>query len=192
MMKKNILLLFTVLSGVVMQAQTNFKTGLRGGFNMSYIEDVESTGRAGFYAGAFGTINFGKFYTMQPELNFTTQGAKDVWLSADYFPETQGGKTDVPLNYLGFALMNKFNLQSFFLQAGPSFEILLNNSRYTRNKFDFNLNMGLGYDITDYLSVEGRYKIGVADVINDDSFIYIFQQVNYNSVFQVGMIYKFD
>lgn len=88
--------------------------------------------------------------------------------------------------------MNKFNLQSFFLQAGPSFEILLNNSRYTRNKFDFNLNMGLGYDITDYLSVEGRYKIGVADVINDDSFIYIFQQVNYNSVFQVGMIYKFD
>ncbi len=120
------------------------------------------------------------------------QGANDVYLSSRYFPETNGGRADVPLNYLGLTVMNKFNLKSFFLQVGPSLDLLLTESKYN-NRGDLSLNFGLGYDITDNLSVEGRYKIGVADVIDDNFYLfYFFSDINYNSVFQVGLTYKFN
>ena len=88
--------------------------------------------------------------------------------------------------------MNKFNLKSFFLQVGPSLELLLTESKYNNNRGDLSLNVGLGYDITDNLSVEGRYKAGVADVVNDQDWFLFFSGLNYNSVFQVGLTYKFN
>ena len=173
-------------------AQKEFRTGLRAGLNISTIEDVDASAKPGFYVGAFGNIKFTKFYSLQPELNFSMQGANDVYLSSRYFPETNGGRADIPLNYLGLTVMNKFNLKSFFLQVGPSLELLLTESNYNNNRGDLSLNFGLGYDITDNLSVEGRYKAGVADVVNDQDWFLFFSGLNYNSVFQVGLTYKFN
>lgn len=192
-MRKVIFLGLMVFGFTTAHAQKEFKMGLRSGLNISTIEDIEASAKPGFYIGAFGNIKFTKFYSLQPELNFSMQGANDVQLSSRYFPETNGGKADVPLNYLGFAVMNKFNLKSFFLQVGPSLDLLLTESRYTSNSVDLSLNLGLGYDITDNLSVEGRYKVGAADVIDDNTYwIFYFGEVNYNSVFQVGLTYKFN
>jgi len=121
------------------------------------------------------------------------QGAIDVLLSDRYQPETNGGKADVPLHYLGLTVMNKFNLRSFFLQVGPSLDLLLTESRYNDSRADLSLNLGLGYDITENLSIEGRYKAGIADVIDDDTdWLFYFGDINYNSVFQVGLSYKFN
>ena len=153
---------------------------------------MEASSKAGAYVGVFGNFKFAKFYSLQPELNFSMQGANDVHLSSRYFPATSGGKDDVPLNYIGFAVMNKFNLKSFFLQVGPSVDFLLTESIYTSSSVDLALNVGLGYDITNNLSIEGRYKAGVADVIDDDTYwLFYFGDINYNSVFQVGLTYKF-
>jgi len=192
-MRKVIFLGLMVFGFTATQAQTEFRTGLRGGLNISTIEDIEASPKTGFYVGAFGNIKFTKFYSLQPELNFSMQGANDVLLSDRYFPETNGGKADVPLNYLGLTVMNKFNLKSFFLQVGPSLDLLLTESKYNNNRADLSLNLGLGYDITENLSVEGRYKVGAADVIEDDVYwIFYFGEVNYNSVFQVGLTFKFN
>ncbi|MEG1022215.1 MAG: porin family protein [Myroides sp.] len=191
-MRKIIFLGLMVFGFTAAQAQTEFKTGLRGGLNISTIEDIEASAKPGFYVGAFGNIKFTKFYSLQPELNFSMQGANDVYLSSRYFPETNGGKDDIHLNYLGLTVMNKFNLKSFFLQVGPSLDLLLNESVYNTSSMDLSLNVGLGYDITNDLSIEGRYKVGVADVVDDNySWFYFFSDINYNSVFQVGLTYKF-
>lgn len=192
-MRKIIFLGFMVLGFTAAQAQTEFKTGLRGGLNLATIEDVDSSVRTGVYVGAFGNFKFTKFYSLQPEINFSMQGANDVYLSERYFPETNGGRDDISLNYLGVAVMNKFNLKSFFLQVGPSLDLLISESRYNTSSADLALNVGLGYDITDNLTVEGRYKAGIADVVNDPNYwFYFFGDVNYNSVFQVGVSYKFN
>lgn len=176
-----------------LQAQSKLSAGLRGGLTMSTIQDVEATARPGFYVGILGNIKFNKFYSLQPELNFTTQGANNVYLSAHYFPETNGAEVDMPLNYLGVAVMNKFNIKSFFMQIGPALELLLTDSLFTRSSADLSLNVGLGYDITNNFSVEGRYKAGIADVVNDEFGLFsIFQETNYNSVFQLGVTYKFN
>ncbi|SFN14003.1 Outer membrane protein beta-barrel domain-containing protein [Paenimyroides ummariense] len=191
-MRKVVFLGLMVFGFTAAQAQTEFRTGLRAGLNISTIEDVDASAKPGFYVGAFGNIKFTKFYSLQPELNFSMQGANDVYLSSKYFPETNGGRADIPLNYLGLTVMNKFNLKSFFLQVGPSLELLLTESKYNNNRGDLSLNVGLGYDITDNLSVEGRYKAGVADVVNDQDWFLFFSGLNYNSVFQVGLTYKFN
>lgn len=192
-MKNFFCCLVTLTIFSIAQAQSKFSTGLRAGATLSTIEDVQANTRAGFYIGILGNIKFTKFYSLQPELNFTTQGANDVFLSSHYFPETNGGTVDMPLNYLGVAVMNKFNLKSFFLQVGPALELLMNDSLYTYGSADLSLNVGLGYDITNNLSVEGRYKVGVADVINDEYALFsLFQQTNYNSVFQLGLAYRFN
>lgn len=192
-MRKLIILGLMVFGFTAAQAQKEFRTGLRGGLNISTIEDIEASPKTGFYVGAFGNIKFTKFYSLQPELNFSMQGANDVYLSSRYFPDTNGGKDDIPLNYLGFAVMNKFNLKSFFLQVGPSIDFLINESVYNQSSMDLSLNLGLGYDITNDLSIEGRYKVGVADVVDDNyTWFYFFSDINYNSVFQVGLTYKFN
>lgn len=191
-MRKIIFLGLMVFGFTAAQAQTEFRTGLRSGLNISTIEDIEASPKTGFYVGAFGNIKFTKFYSLQPELNFSMQGANDVLLSDRYFPETNGGRADIPLNYLGLTVMNKFNLKSFFLQVGPSLELLLTESKYNNNRGDLSLNVGLGYDITNDLSIEGRYKAGVADVVNDQDWFLFFSGINYNSVFQVGLTYKFN
>ncbi|WLD23179.1 porin family protein [Flavobacterium dauae] len=192
-MRKIIFLGLMTLGFTAAQAQKEFKAGLRGGLNISTIEDIEASSKTGFYIGAFGNIKLTKFYSLQPELNFSMQGANDVLLSDRYFPETNGGKADVPLNYLGLTVMNKFNLKSFFLQVGPSLDLLLTESRYNDSRADLSLNLGLGYDITENLSIEGRYKAGIADVIDDDTdWLFYFGDINYNSVFQVGLSYKFN
>lgn len=189
---KKLFILSAAIFGFAANAQTEFTTGVRAGLNISTIEDVEASSKVGAYVGVFGNFKFAKFYSLQPELNFSMQGANDVHLSSRYFPATSGGKDDVPLNYIGFAVMNKFNLKSFFLQVGPSVDFLLTESIYTSSSVDLALNVGLGYDITNNLSIEGRYKAGVADVIDDDTYwLFYFGDINYNSVFQVGLTYKF-
>ena len=103
-MRKIVFLGLMVFGFTATQAQTEFRTGLRAGLNISTIEDVDASAKPGFYVGAFGNIKFTKFYSLQPELNFSMQGANDVYFSSRYFPETNGGRADIPLNYLGLTV----------------------------------------------------------------------------------------
>lgn len=191
-MKKFIFLGLMVFGFTAAQAQTEFTSGVRAGLNISTIEDIEASSKAGMYVGVFGNLRFTKFYSLQPELNFSMQGANDVHLSARYFPETDGGKADIPLNYLGLSAINKFHFKSFNLQVGPSLDFLMSDSMYNRNNVDLAMNFGAGYDITNNFSVEARYKMGVRDAVDDQMILWFFSDINYNSVFQVGLTYKFN
>ena len=91
-MRKIIFLGLMVLGFTTAHAQKEFKMGLRSGLNISTIEDVDASAKPGFYVGAFGNIKFTKFYSLQPELNFSMQGANYVYLSSRYFPETNGAE----------------------------------------------------------------------------------------------------
>lgn len=191
-MKKILLLGMMMFGFQTIQAQTAFTTGARAGLNISTIEDIEASNKTGMYAGVFGNLRFAKFYSLQPELNFSMQGANKVHLSDRYFPETNGGKADVPLNYLGLSVINKFHFKSFNLQVGPTLDFLMSESIYNRNNVDLAINFGAGYDFTDNLSVEARYKMGVRDVVDDQMILWFFSDINYNSLFQIGLTYRFN
>lgn len=190
---KKILFLGAIFFGLqTIHAQTEFKSGIRVGLNSSSIEDIEAGNKLGMYAGIFGNFKFVKFYSLQPELNFSMQGANKVQLSDRYFPETNGGSDDIALNYIGISVINKFHFKAFNLQVGPTIDFLMNESVYNRNNVDVAVNFGAGYDITNNLSVEARYKMGVRDVVDDETILWFFADINYNSVFQIGLSYKFN
>lgn len=186
-MRNTIFTLAFILVGGCVFAQKEFRPGIRGGLNFSTIESINASYKAGAYIGVIGSLKMNKFYTLQPELNFSMQGANDVY----YGEENVDLKADIPLNYLGLAVMNKFNLKSAFLQVGPSLDFVMNDNVYVNQNIDMSINIGLGYEFTNDFAIEARYKAGVADLIETGSFWFYFDEVNYNSVFQIGLQYKF-
>jgi len=179
-------LAFVLVTGNIF-AQATFKPGVRAGLNITTIEEINATAKTGAYVGLVGSIKMNRFYTLQPELNFSMQGANEVYnIDAAY-----STNTNIPLNYLGFAVMNKFNLKSFFLQVGPSLDFLMNESVYVDQGLDVAINAGLGYEFNDRFAIEARYKAGVADLIETGSVFLFIDEINYNSVFQIGLQYKF-
>src|SRR5690554_3335398 len=122
-----ILLLFTGLATV--KAQVSFKPGIRGGANFSKITQTESDYKTDFYVGIFGELKLGRFYSLQPEINYSNQGGANMTVS--YYDYNQGQdvvqKKDITFSYVSIGLVNKLNLPSGVnFHLGPTFDIEAN------------------------------------------------------------------
>lgn len=111
------------------QAQNRVRAGLKGGFNASslYYENANANDRKeryGFHGGVYAQIPAGEFFSVQPELLYTTKGA-----SANYNIATLQGRNTFRLNYLELPVLATFKLgNSVELQAGPYAACLLNSN----------------------------------------------------------------
>lgn len=192
-MKKTTLTILFIITTLFVTAQEKFTKGIRAGVNLSTIDNVGGKTKTDFYIGAVGAIKFTRFYTLQPELNYSRQGVKDLPLMrSDLIGNAFTDYTDIDLNYLSITVMNKFNFNNLFLQVGPGFDILTKESRFSSNVIDLTANFGLGIDVTSKFTIEARYKIGVADLYEENVYEYFyFDEVNYGSTFQIGGIFKF-
>ncbi|MDR2223867.1 MAG: PorT family protein [Flavobacteriaceae bacterium] len=202
---KRTLLLAMLLVGIGQGfAQKKVQPGVRGGLNVSGITNGDGSVKPDFYLGFQLPIKFSKLYTLQPELEYSRQGGKDVtlkygnnWWWDDKKPVSYKGNLD--LSYIELKAMSKFRFDKLNLQAGPGLSFLTEGQKYTDFNFDLTLNVGIGYDITEKLGVEARYKIGFVSIVDnywkyseDSNHSYSdFRDNQYNSVFQVGMTYTF-
>lgn len=127
-----------------------------------------SNNEIGFYIGvALKDINIADKWDIQPEVNFI--GIKDL------------NQFQVPI-FLKYNFVNKFN--AYF---GPNFGYLLDTQNGV-NSFNFALDLGLSYDITDNFIAEARYDYGLSNLLdNGDSDNYIKL-----SGFQFGIAYRFN
>ncbi len=126
-----------------------------------------SSNETGFYIGiAFPNLSFSDKFGVQPEVNFI--GVKDF------------NQIQVPI-LLKYNFANKFNAY-----GGPNLGFLL-DAPSGLNTFNFALDLGLSYDITNNILVEARYGWGLTNLLDGgDSDNY----VKLNN-FQVGLAYKF-
>jgi Outer membrane protein beta-barrel domain len=200
-MKKLVVIAFiTVLSIRQTEAQVKFSPGFRAGLNYSNITDLDSNFKTGFYLGAIGELNLTKHYALQPEIGYTAQGAKNATVQT-YNNSTGNYKTtseDLPLNYASLTIINKFTfVEGFHALVGPVLDVTLGGDRKkVESDIDVAITAGLGYTMPSGLSVELRYKKGIADVANSSYFQgsndFLFSGYNTNSLFQIGVTYKFD
>lgn len=192
-MKKTTLTILFIITALSATAQDKFTKGIRAGVNLSSIYNVGGETKADFYIGAVGAIKFTRFYTLQPELNYSRQGMNNVPLGRIGDASNSVAEySDINLNYISITVMNKFNLKKFFLQVGPSFDILTKKSKYSSNNIDLSANFGLGMDVTSKFTIEARYKVGVADLYEQNNYNFFpFDDLNYGSTFQIGGIFKF-
>lgn len=184
-------------------AQKKLQPGVRAGLNISSITNGNGNSKSDFYLGVQLPINFNKFYTLQPELEYSRQGAKDVTLNYNYDnwwgnSKKEAFKGDITLSYIEVKAMSKFRFNKFNLQAGPGLGFQVEGNSYTDFDVDFTITVGVGYDITDKLGVEVRYKAGVISVVdnywkwdNDYNNNSNYRDNQHNSVFQIGLTYTF-
>ncbi|MDV6169280.1 porin family protein [Flavobacterium sp. DG1-102-2] len=187
-------------------AQVTVKPGVRAGLNLSTITNSELDTKADFYVGGFVAIKFAKFYTLQPEINYSRQGAKGHFESIDFDPVAPPSRQEVDysLQYVSLTVMNKFTFaESFSVMVGPSldFKVSDNFTGYAKDDligFDLGLNTGIGYTLPIGLTVEARYKLGLIDIFgdnydynNDDYYNDNIDDIRLNSVIQLGLAYTF-
>ena len=169
------------------------KFGLKGGLNVSTLtnnEGNEMGSRLGLHAGALAHIHLSKNFAIQPELVYSSQGAKYT---------VTDGEHSLGLNYINLPLQLQYMFDNGFrIQTGPQagFLVNVNDKRdgtetgfFTSDDFksvDFSWSAGLGYLTYSGLGVDARYNFGLNNVNDAGS------AVRRNNVFQVGIFYMFD
>lgn len=183
-MKKVVLILLSLIGFATANAQITF--GPKAGLNVATIvgKDVEGyKSKTGFHIGGQAMIPVKGAFAVQPELYFSTQGAK--WTGY----EGKGGQSK--LSYINLPVLAKYNSKyGFFAETGPQIGMLLSavddyvyieddDFKDKAKKLDFAWAIGVGYLSKYGIGINARYNIGLNKFWDEEK----------NSVFQVGLYY---
>ena len=189
-MKKVLLTAAAVMAFGLMNAQ-EVKYGAKAGLNLSNLGgDAENTDmKIGFQVGGFAEIKVSDKFSVQPELLFSTQGAKTKESGSESGYSYSYESTE-KANYLNIPVMAKYYAsEKFYIEAGPQFGFLMSaksdtdytttfagvtesgsesvDSKDNYNSTDFGLNVGLGYNFTENIGAGVRYTSGLSNIAKD-------------------------
>lgn len=197
-MKKTLLFAFLILATISVKAQVTFKPGIRAGANFSQITNTNLGNKTDFYVGVFGALKLSRFYTLQPEINYSRQGGKGNIIVHDGNQNTESQNVDISLNYISLSAMNKFTFSDQFnMHVGPTFDIITNSKNNYSTEVDMCLAAGIGYTLPMGLTIEARVKKGIIDVVDSYYTGNYYNSLNdygstTNLVFSLGLSYSFD
>ena len=191
-MKKVLFVCAMSLSSLFINAQkrSHLELGLKGGLNIASLiqKNTDYKSRLSFNAGGFANLRLAEHLAIQPELLYTSQGAKNTVVNQEF--ETRLGYFAVPV------LFQYITNSGFRLETGPQFGVLVNAKSVVDSKktdvkdiykdVDASWALGASYVTQSGFGINGRYNFGltdIADVANTPSIK--------NSVFQVGVFYQF-
>lgn len=193
-MKKVLLSAVAVMAFMSVSAQET-RFGVKAGANLTTftgdVEDLDS--KVGFHVGGFAEIKLTDKFAVQPEILFSTQGAK--YKEPGYEEKTN-------LSYLNIPVMAKYYVaEKFSLEAGPQIGFLLSakakfdgdgesgdeDIKDGLKSIDFGVNFGAGYDFTENVSVGLRYNLGLSNISDAE----VGDGKIKNSVFSLSVGYKF-
>ena len=178
-----------LLVGYAGSAQT-FQLGLKAGVNVSNFnggnfDNIDKKALVGFHAGGFVNFMFGDHFGIQPEVLFSTQGAK-VKVATE--------EENLKLSYINIPVMLKYRFTGgFYLEAGPQigFKVSEDFGDQSTEDFakstDFSVAGGLGWHSSSGFGIGARYTAGVSKVGDLDN-----SDLNpdfKNGVIQVGIFY---
>ena len=186
-MKKlfSLLFLLVFLNLVLIAQKGRSQFGIKGGVNIANLEVDDGSNydpRTGFHVGGLVHIHVDDHWAVQPELVFSTQGAKS-------------GNTELKLNYINVPVLLQYMTSGFRLQTGPQLGFLVSAESEVGDvdvdiddnikSIDFSWAFGAGYLFASGFGIDARFNLGITD-INDVSAVEI-----RNRVFQVGLFYQF-
>ncbi len=190
-MKK--LILGIALFGGLSAANAQIDLGVKGGLNFPTLSGAESSKfRTDFYVGGYANYKVTDQFSFQPELLYSKQGAG--------IKTHNGSDNKIVTHNINIPLMGRYEIMDGLnLEFGPQLGFLvsaqnkyeLNNSKtkttITDNfkTFDFGLNLGAGYKVTDELEINARFTKGLTDINHNPS-----SKSVTNTYFSVGVAYK--
>jgi len=186
-MKRIFLLL--AFAGTFAAANAQTRIGLKGGLNVADWGGEQADGwdaKVGFHVGGFANVAVGNKFSIQPELVYSTQGAK---------ADMPGDDLKARFNYINIPIMIRYELiKGLNAQLGPQFGFAVsrkfkrgdNTTDVNDNYKGFDLGLGLGASYqfpATPVGIDARYVFGLSKLPdNGNSKIY-------NRVFQLGITY---
>lgn len=174
--------------------------GVKAGLNLASLtgEELEDYDMLmSFHVGAVAEIGISEKFSFQPELLYSSQGAK---------AEQSGIKIKALLNYLNLPLMAKYYVaEGFSVEAGPQIGYLLSakfkaeggGESETRDvkdelkSIDFGVNFGAGYKLENGLNFGARYNLGLSDINDSENDGESSGNKTKNGVIQISVGYSF-
>ncbi len=163
--------------------------GIKGGVNVYNIHNDNSTtydSKVGFNLGVLGHIHVAKHLAIQPEIEYSAQGAKYTT-----------GNGSIKLNYVNVPVLFQYMWDNGFrLQAGPQAGLLISAKSEIDNNtvdikdamkpIDLGVSFGAGYiHPATGIGIDARYNLGLSN-INKNS-----DMKSTNRGFQVSLFYIF-
>lgn len=172
-------------------------------FSGQGVEDPDAI--TSFHIGATLEIPVSEKFSVQPELVYSSQGAKSEYSNSGY-----NSKSELTLNYINIPVLAKFYVtEGLSLEAGPQIGLLLkaeDESEYSYTdssgsvtsqkstddvkKFykgtDFALAFGAGYKFEGGLNLSARYNFGLSNIYDGSG-----DFKAKNNVFQLSVGYTF-
>lgn len=184
-MKK--LFLFSFTAFALSAGAQRFQLGAKGGVNVSNFNGgdfstIKKEALVGFHAGGYIRFRLGGF-SLQPEVLFSTQGAKLQQTTA---------KQDYKIRYVNVPVMFQYIFRNgFYLEAGPQvgFKTSENIPNTTIGHFakntDLAIDGGLGFQSKAGIGIGARYIAGLSKV--GDFNVNNFNPNFHNGVFQASL-----
>ena len=153
------------------------------GFDISSVSndlDLDVLDGAGFYAGLLADVEIIGDLHVQPELLYANIGGE----SSVFIP----------------VMVKYYVAESFNLQAGPQLDFVLDVPSLVKdyiNTFGFSMAIGAGFDLTEKISIQAKYSLGLNDRIDDkltdllNDFGADFTPSLKTNILQAGVVYKF-
>lgn len=159
-------IVFAVLVGftyVTCSAQ-ELKLGAKAGLNLATLSedyDPDVKNRTSFHVGGVAEISLSEAFSIQPEILYSSQGAKD----------DGDDDEEVRLNYLTLPVLAKYYVsEGFSLEVGPQLGLLLKGEiedngvttdvKDISKSTDLGIAFGLGYKFESGLNFGLRYYLG--------------------------------
>lgn len=175
-MKKILLLIVILTCSFHSFSQDGGIYGVRAGLNISNLDFEPAPGfdnkhRNGFAFGFFAEFEFGEKLSLMPELQFSSEGAKEESLRLDYI--------QAPI-LLRYKIGDKF-----LAGIGPTIGVKVHEENDGFKNFALSGTVGVEYAVTYSFFIDARYTYGFTNVIDKDA---LFEAKNTN--IQIGIGYK--
>lgn len=150
----------------------SFQLGLKAGANFSNFtggnfDNLDKKMIVGFHGGAFVNFGFGDHLSLQPEVLFSTQGAK-LKSSTD--------EENFKVSYINIPVLLKYRFTGgFYLEAGPQVGFKVNEDVPDMTVEDFakstdvSVAGGLGFHSNSGFGIGARYTAGLSKVGDFDA-----------------------
>jgi hypothetical protein len=194
-MKKLFLLTTAITIALIASAQVQF--GIKAGLNLATTSvSPKQSGDsysmiANFHGGVLVSLPLFENFSLQPEAQFSGQGAK--YKSSGYPDET------LSLGYINIPVLFKYTSTSgIFAEIGPQIGFLISakdkvsggssvDVKSSLKSTDFSGCLGIGYLSSINLGIDARYNLGFVNIIKDSGGSGSIK----NGVIQIGVFYLF-
>lgn len=187
---KNLILIFflIIFTGSTGKAQDFAYFGAKGGVNLSNMSSdsfADSKFRTGFHIGLITQIPLGERFSLQAEILYATQGTE-----ADVVMDGSGPRTtEYELGYVQVPVLAKmFLTESLSIEAGPSFNFLVNENINGEegdfgSSFEFAGALGASYQLGGGFFGSARYTHGLTNAFDRE----YHDEDQRNTGFQLGI-----